>query len=294
MLSMNSGLDDGVTDNHCTLPTCLQYKAAPETRWAYHNAPYTLLDSILQKASGLSLNAFTNQVVETKTGINGIWYRNGWNNVYFSNARSFARFGLLAQNNFIWNSDTILHDTFYKKQMITSSQNINPAYGYLWWLNGLNKYMLPQSQFVFNGPIAYDAPDDMIAAIGKNGQLLCVSKNEGLVLLRMGDTPGTGIEVPTEFCNLIWKNFNTIRCKTAIAKNYINQPQIKIWPNPAHDFLHVAIKNASSIKILNALGQTCHTNSYESTINIAALPVGVYFIQVETRDGVLTQKWIKQ
>ena len=41
-LTMTTGLNDGVKDNHCTLDTCLTYLAQPGTRWAYHNAPYTL------------------------------------------------------------------------------------------------------------------------------------------------------------------------------------------------------------------------------------------------------------
>nr|MBP6625650.1 beta-lactamase family protein [Chitinophagaceae bacterium] len=40
-LTMTTGLDDGVVDNHCTLDTCLQYLAPSGNRWAYHNAPYT-------------------------------------------------------------------------------------------------------------------------------------------------------------------------------------------------------------------------------------------------------------
>lgn len=41
-LTMTTGLDDGVPDNHCTIDTCLNYLADAGTRWAYHNAPYTL------------------------------------------------------------------------------------------------------------------------------------------------------------------------------------------------------------------------------------------------------------
>jgi hypothetical protein len=40
-LTMTSGLDDGVPDDNCTLPSCLIYKSDAGTRWAYHNAAYT-------------------------------------------------------------------------------------------------------------------------------------------------------------------------------------------------------------------------------------------------------------
>ena len=44
-LTMTSGLDDGNGNVDCTDPVCLEYLADAGTRWAYHNAPYTLLDS---------------------------------------------------------------------------------------------------------------------------------------------------------------------------------------------------------------------------------------------------------
>ena len=54
-VTMTTGLDDGVPDNHCTLPSCLQYLAPVGTRWAYHNAPYTLLEKVITTATGQPL-----------------------------------------------------------------------------------------------------------------------------------------------------------------------------------------------------------------------------------------------
>jgi hypothetical protein len=51
-LTMTSGLRDFVADPYCTLPSCLIYHADAGTRWAYHNAPYTLLDRVVEGASG--------------------------------------------------------------------------------------------------------------------------------------------------------------------------------------------------------------------------------------------------
>lgn len=293
-LTMTSGLDDAVTDNHCTLPSCLLFKAEPATRWAYHNAPYTLLDSVLQKSTGLTLNALTNQVVEQKTGINGLWIKNGWNNVFLSNARSMARFGLLAQNNFIWNTDTILFDTVYKNNMVTSSQNINPAYGYLWWLNGSSQHMLPQTQFVFNGPIAPDAPHDMIAAIGKNGQIVSLSKKEGLVLVRMGDAPGTDVEVPTAFCNAIWQKFNAVTCNTGLPLLQKNSFQLNFNPNPAVNYISFNLPPKATVCVLNSLGQTVISSTITNQLNIANLPAGIYYLKVSSPNGIICHKWVKQ
>jgi CubicO group peptidase (beta-lactamase class C family) len=94
-LTMTSGLDDGVSDPYCTNGSCLKFKAKAGNRWAYHNAPYTLLDKVIEKASGQSLNVYTTQKVRTQTGMNGLFIQQDFNNVFFSTARSMARFGLL-------------------------------------------------------------------------------------------------------------------------------------------------------------------------------------------------------
>jgi len=174
-LTMTSGFDDKVSDPYCTLPSCLQCIANPGTRWAYHNAPYTLLHKVLENATGQSVNIYLAQKLRLKTGISGVWLQDGYNQLFVSTARSMARFGLLILNKGVWQNDTIMKDTSYFHQMINSSQTLNPAYGYLWWLNGKESFMLPGMQFVFHGWLAPDAPQDMIAALGKNGQILSIA-----------------------------------------------------------------------------------------------------------------------
>ncbi|MCX6207934.1 MAG: serine hydrolase [Bacteroidetes bacterium] len=210
-LTMTSGLDDGVPDNHCTIDTCLNYLADAGTRWAYHNAPYTLLESVLTTATGQPINTYTYTKLKLKTGMTGAWAFNGYDNVFYSKVRSMARFGLLIQNNCIWNTDTLLYDTTYINQMINTSQNLNLSYGYLWWLNGKSSYMAPTLQNVFPGSYAPAAPNDMIAGLGKNGQIVSISKSAGLVVIRMGNQVSSG-EVPTQFCNKIWEKLNAVMC----------------------------------------------------------------------------------
>ncbi len=56
-LSMTTGLDNN-TSFDCTIDTCLEYFVDPATRWAYHNAPYTLLRPVLENATGQSINIY--------------------------------------------------------------------------------------------------------------------------------------------------------------------------------------------------------------------------------------------
>jgi CubicO group peptidase (beta-lactamase class C family) len=108
-LTMSSGLDDGVADPFCTLGSCLKYKADAGNRWAYHNGPYTLLDGVIEKATGKSLNLYMNQNIKPVTGMDGLFVKQGYNNVYFSTARSMARFGLLILNKGIWDKNICTH-----------------------------------------------------------------------------------------------------------------------------------------------------------------------------------------
>jgi len=148
-ITMTSGLNDGVPDNHCIIDTCLICLADPGTRWAYHNAPYTLLEQVLEVSTGQGINIYTQSKLGSKTGIYGAWFTIDNDNVFFSKVRSMARFGLLAQNEFIWNQDTLLADTAYVHQMTNTSQSLNLSYGYLWWLNGKESFRLPTLQFEF-------------------------------------------------------------------------------------------------------------------------------------------------
>jgi CubicO group peptidase (beta-lactamase class C family) len=216
-LTMTTGLDDGVPDNHCTTNTCLIYKAPVATRWAYHNATYTLLEKVLENATNQNINIYTQAALKTKTGITGAWFTVDYDNVFYSKPRSMARFGLLYLNKCIWGTDTLLHDSSYLRQSINSSQTLNNSYGYLWWLNGKSSYMVPTSQFVIPGSYAPAAPADMYAGIGKNGQIVSIAPSLGLVVVRMGEAPGDFTEVPFTLCNKIWENLNYVMCSSAIT-----------------------------------------------------------------------------
>ncbi len=203
-LTMTTGLDYEVTDLDCTDSSCLLYKADAGTQWYYHNAPYTLIEAIISKASGLEYNDFTDEYLESATGINGQWYTSGYNHVYWSTARDAARFGLLLLNNGKWDDEDILSDEDYFNAMITPSQDLNPSYGYLTWLNGQTSIVLPGSESSYNISLSGNAPDDMYAAIGKNGQFIDVIPSKNMVLIRMGESPSEDL-VPISFHNKMWE-----------------------------------------------------------------------------------------
>ena len=209
-LTMTTGLENNVPDDDCTLPSCLQYKADAGTRWFYHNAPYTLLEKVVENASGKTYNTYFQEKIRNRIGMNGLWIKNGYNNVYYSNPRSMARFGLLLLNKGKWDQTAILSDTTYFNALANSSQTLNLSYGYLTWLNGKATHMLPATSLVFNGMFAPNAPADLYAALGKNDQKIYVVPSQQLVVIRMGDSAGNVQLAVSSFDNELWGRLKSV------------------------------------------------------------------------------------
>ena len=294
-LMMTSGLDDGVPDNHCKIDSCLVYQADAGSRWAYHNAPYTLLEDVIVNATNLSINNYTQAKLKSPTGMDGFWYTSGYNNIFASTARSMARFGLLAQNDFIWNNDTLLKDTVYRHQMVNTSQNLNQSYGYLWWLNGKSSFMVPTLQTVFPGSICPNAPSDMFSGIGKNGQLVSVAKSKGLVMVRMGNNPNTG-EVSIALLDSIWRKLNDAMC----TSTGINEPNkiatVRIYPNPANDILYIHSNEniRYSVSVSSYDGKDILRFEDATSIDISSFSKGVYFLRIQMKNESRVIRFIKQ
>lgn len=284
-LTMTSGLDDGVADPFCTDPECLVYLDSPGERWAYHNGPYTLLDGVIENATGQGLNSFLFQNLSTQTGIYGLFIPVDYNNVFYSTPRVFARFGLLSLNQCNWNGNQIMEDTDYFYDMTHSSQGINEAYGYLWWLNGYDSFMLPGVQIAFGGPLMPDAPQDIYAAMGKNGQVCNVSPEENLVVIRMGDAPTNEIFfVPNIYNNDIWVHLNKVmNCTNTSTSEISTETAPLLYPNPSNNVVQFG-QQVQTVRIFNALGELIWSTNAPRTLDVSAWQQGIYFVQSH-KDG---------
>lgn len=292
-LSMNTGLDDRIDDKNCTNDTCLKFLADTNSRWAYYNAPYTLLESVVVNATGFGYNLYTQQKVGSRIGMNGFWLKQDGLNVYFSNLRSMARFGLLIQNKANWNGTAVLTDTNYFNQMVNTSQQINLSYGYLWWLNGKNSFMLPDLQVTFPGSWSTSAPSDMLAALGKNGQIISISRDKNIVWVRMGNAPnGPGGAISVSLVDSVWRYVNQIMCAPTVGlSNKLYPENIDIHPNPASNHFHIplgysiqAICNSSGIDLSNK----CLVDA--NLCNISGLDAGYYYVVLKQTGGELVRK----
>ncbi|MEO6189455.1 MAG: serine hydrolase [Saprospiraceae bacterium] len=293
-LTMTSGLDDGVSDNHCTDKICLNYKADAGQRWAYHNAPYTLLEKVLVQATGMTLNNYTFNKLSKSTGINGAWAKVDFDNIFFSKVRNMARYGLLVQNHCIWNKDTTLSDESYIEQMSNTSQSLNPSYGYLWWLNGKTSFKVPTSQIDFPGPIAPHAPSDMFAGIGKNGQIVSIARSKGLVIVRMGNASDNG-EVSIILVDKIWEKLNAVICANSTHGSHSENDDIVIYPNPIKNILNINLPNEVNFQIYisNLLGKVLVKTNNTEKIDLSCLVNGVYHVIVQCANKTYIKRIVK-
>lgn len=285
-LTMTTGLDDSNGDPDCTDAPCLVYEAAPGTRWAYHNAPYTLLDTVIESATGMTLNAWVNSRISSKIGLTGLYLQIGYNNVFASRPRGMARFGLLLSQDGYWNGTAVLPDLTYLNEMRNSSQTLNNSYGYLTWLNGKSSFMIPQTQFVFPGELCPAAPADMYAAEGKNGQIINVVPSQGLVLVRMGSTMGNSL-VGTQYNDTIWQFMNRLTCTLGLNDQELES--IQISPNPSNGIIHISdLQGTEEFELKNQQGQSVPFQQIGNEISLKNLQAGVYFLTIRKENHTKT------
>lgn len=290
-LTMTTGLDDGVSNPFCFLPECFQFLVSPGTRWAYHNGPYTILDQVIANATGSTLNQYTTQKLKNPTGMTGSFVQVDDNNVFFSTARSMARFGLLILNNGNWNGNQIMTDAAYFSDMISTSQELNRGYGYLWWLNGKPDFMVPGAQVTIPGSIMPNAPSDMVSGLGKNGQFLNVVPSQNLVLIRMGEEPD-GSLVPFLMNDKIWEYMNALVCNpVGLSEEKLS---FLVSPNPnAGSFTIQSSNEQGHIVVLDLFGRVVYQKSIENfttSIDLGNTAKGTYFVRLENNGKVAIQK----
>ncbi len=280
LLQMTSGLEDNPPppcDNEDSSKACLIYKVDAGNRWAYHTGAYKKVQSVVSAAAGQNYNLVTNNWVKIKTGMSGLWL----DQTYYGRARDMARFGLVILNKGAWGNDTLLKDPVYFNDMVNTSQNYNPAYGYLWWLNGKSGYLNPGLQFMFNGPLIPNAPADLLCALGKNDQKIYVSPGSGLVVIRQGNSAEGVTFALSSFDNKLWDYINKLVCSTSGLNELKPANSIVTYPNPSHDdFTIYSTFAIKSIMLENVMGKSFAPRFSDQTVNVCGFDKGIYFLKV--------------
>jgi CubicO group peptidase (beta-lactamase class C family) len=201
LLTMTSGLDDR-----------LRYVADAGTRWYYNTPAYYRTKGVIEQATGMSMNDYTRAKLWNRIGMqDSLWFGDLFGSPpaqqHRTSARDMARFGLMVLAGGAWAGQDIISDKTYLSDMLGSSQELNPAYGYLWWLNGKDRFVLPGlASRTGDGSFIPAAPADMVCALGAGDKKIYVVPSLNLVVTRHGEAAGMDrAEAVSSFDNQLWQ-----------------------------------------------------------------------------------------
>lgn len=172
----------------------------PGETWRYLGGNTLILSFILEKATGVTLSEYMSEKVWKPIGAknDALWnldHKDGVEKAYccfYSNARDFARIGLLYLNKGKWNEQTIVTEK-YITASITPKYNLKDAegkvvdfYGYQLWTS-------------------YYKNMDVFYARGIKGQYIICIPEKQLVIVRLGHERGENLPNyhPVEFSTYI-------------------------------------------------------------------------------------------
>jgi len=188
LLTMTSGLD-----------VDLNYNAEPGLKWLYNTRAYSQLINILEKTSGLSINELSSEWLFDKLQMNEtFWKERKKGRMGFpkdsakyglvTTAKDLLKFGEFILNGGEVGTDHVISDIDFFDDTFLKSQNMNEAYGYLWWLNNSKTHMTWEKE-LSSGNLFSHAPKDAILALGLGSRVLAIVPSEELVLVRLGSFP---------------------------------------------------------------------------------------------------------
>ncbi|MBI1338980.1 serine hydrolase [bacterium] len=194
LLRMSSGLDEQ-----------LAYEAPAGTQFFYNTPAYARLKPVLEKATGMTLDALTEDwlarplgLADTRWAVRPAALAGADNPTgLVTSPRDLVRFGeMILAGGVGPDGRRLLSEAEFKAML--SPAATNPAYGRLWWLND-GAYALQPGRRRIEGRAVPEAPADMVAANGAFNRHLFVVPSARLIVVRMGDQPETGF--PRE----LWK-----------------------------------------------------------------------------------------
>ena len=201
LLSMTSGLDDRFA-----------VIARPGTTWRYSGAFAALFD-VLTTTTGRDLGAIADDWLFAPAGATSARF-------YERRTDRYGPVGLFATaSDLTAIGQTVLDRTqpglpdAWLDESLSTSQPYNEAYGYLWWLNGQESYLLPGPALVARpGPLVPSAPSGLVAALGKDDQKLHLVADLGLAVARLGGKSGAESQLArSSFDNDLWQLLSRMR-----------------------------------------------------------------------------------
>jgi CubicO group peptidase (beta-lactamase class C family) len=199
LLTMTSGLDAD-----------FNYLSQPDSQWLYNSRAYSQLIYVLEKTSGLQINDLSSQWLfrelemketfwkERKKGPMG-FPKDSAKYGLVTTAKDLLKFGEFILNGGEIGTNHIISDIDFFDDSFSKSQNLNEAYGYLWWLNNSTSFMT-WDKGLSSGNLFPKAPKETILALGLGNRVLAIVPSKELVLVRLGSFPND-----PNFTNNLWE-----------------------------------------------------------------------------------------
>ncbi len=184
----------------------LEQTDPPGTVWAYNNAAIQTLDRVIRTATGEETQDYAQdrlfgplEMTSTRMTLDA---SRGSTQAFFgmqSTCPDLERFGQLFAQQGEWDGEQIVPRSWVSDAVGRSSQDLNAAYGLLWWVNREGPLRDPVDAEDPTRPPGVDtvgqlvegAPEAMYAALGFGGQVVLVDPDSGTVVVRLG-TAGAG------------------------------------------------------------------------------------------------------
>ncbi len=175
--------------------------APPGTVWAYNNAAIQTLDRVLRGATGEDVADYARERLFEPLGMSHTRMTEDPSgrstNTFFgmqSTCPDLARFGQLFAQGGEWEGEQLLPASWVREAVGAPSQELNAAYGLLWWLNRRGPLRAPLNRedpqappaVLKVGRLAPGAPGDLFAAQGLGGQVVLVDPRWDTVVVRLG------------------------------------------------------------------------------------------------------------
>lgn len=189
----------------------LTQDAEPGTVWAYNNSAIQTLDAVLDAVLDQEPSEYAAERIFEPIGMTDSEMTHdgaGNTNMFFgmqSTCRDMARFGHLFLNEGQWDGEEVVPADWVEAAVGAPSQDINAAYGYLWWLNRNG----PQPNTVAatdpngepgpDGQAVPGAPEDMYWAHGLGNQIISVDPGSDTVAVRLGPAAAGAAASPEAF-----------------------------------------------------------------------------------------------
>lgn len=181
VLTMSSGLDE-----------TFHYIAPPGSLFFYNTPVYAITKRVVSAAAGQSLETITQDWLTKPIGMKDtVWRKRpaalasaGNDTGLVTTPHDVARLGLMVLSGGVAENGARVVSEAQLNALFTRSPT-NPAYGRLWWLNGGDYTLRPQSDRR-DGQLILAAPADLVGALGALDRRLYVVPSRRLVVVRTG------------------------------------------------------------------------------------------------------------